>query len=402
MNETIAGLDIGTDKICALAGEASPDGGVNLTGAGIAGSRGFRKGMLVDLDAAVSSIAEAVEEAERQSGVEIKRAAAGISGTHVQGINASGFAMIPGRGVKSQDIEKAVANAEEMFIPPGREVLHAEAYAYRIDEQREIRDPVGMQARNLEVSVYFITAAANPYENFLNCLKSAGIETECLVFQPLASVYSVLTDDEKELGTVLLDIGGGTTGIALMEEGFVRFAGVVPVGGGSITDDIAVCLGLPRNAAEKVKREYGRAEADGAPLKKIKLHGTEHSASVKLIAEIIEARAEEILELAGRELARGGAGAPACGAVLTGGGALLEGLKEKAERFLNMPVRIGAPGRCVSGIEKIGTGPSFSAAAGLACICLSGSERRGGLFSPGAGMFQGINRKVKTWFKDFL
>ncbi len=402
MEEFIAGLDIGTTKICAAAGEAGPAGELNITGVGTAPSRGLRKGMIVDLDSAVGSIMEAVEAAERESGKQITRLTAGISGEHIRGITADGIALIADGRVKNSDIDSAIDNAEKMFVPEGREIIHAIPACYRIDEQREIKHPVGMHARHLEVNVHFITAAVNPYENFCSCIKNAGFELENLVFQPLASMYSVLSEDEKEMGAVLLDVGGGTTDIVIVEEGAVRFSKVIPLGGESVTNDVSVCLQISQKAAEKIKLEYGRAIADGCENKKITFPGREKPVTLKFIAEIIEARVEEIFEFAGREFQQfRGASAP-CGMVLTGGGALLPGLADKAGIFFNMPAREGSPVHNCSGLEKYGISPVYSTAAGLAGLCLLERRKRDGDIFSGPGMFGSINRKMRTWFRDFL
>lgn len=403
MSEFAAGLDIGTSKIRLAAGEGGPGGEFNITAVGAADSRGVRKGMIVDLESAAGAVIEAVEEAERLSGSEIRSVAAGISGEHIKGITGSGVSLISGGRVRDSDIDSAIANAEKMTVPEGREIVHAIPTGYRIDEQKQIKDPAGMQAGHLEAEVHFITAAANPYENFSSCIRRTGVQLEYIFFQPLASAHSVLSEDELDMGAVVLDIGGGTTGMVVVEEGAAAMCRVIPLGGESITNDIAVCLGVPRRTAEKIKTEYGRAAVDGCPDKKIKLPGADKSVPLRFIAEIIEARVEEIFEFAARELSGSGSSSPpACGLVLTGGGSMLEGLEEKAGLFFNMPARTGKPSRRISGIEKYGSGPEYSAAAGLAGLCLLERGRSGGDVFFGPGMFGGINRKMKTWFRDLL
>lgn len=403
MGEIIAGLDIGTSKIRLAAAEGGPGGELNITAVGASASRGVRKGMIVDLESAAAAVVEAADEAERLSGSEIGSVAAGISGEHIQGIKGSGVALIAGDRVKDSDIDSAIAAAEKMTVPEGREVVHAIPTGYRIDEQKEIKDPSGMHARHLEAEVHFITAAANTYENFCSCIRRAGIELEYIIFQPLASVHSVLSEDERDMGAVLLDMGGGTTDIAVVEDGAAKLAGVVPLGGESITNDIAVCLGIPQKTAEKIKIEYGRASVDGCPDKKIKVPGADKSIPLGFIAEIIEARVEEIFEFAARQISgAAGASMPACGMVITGGGSLLKGLEEKAGFFFDMPVRTGKPSRSASGIEKYGSGPEYSACAGLAGLCLLERRGSGGNVFSGPGMFGGINRKMKTWFRDLM
>jgi cell division protein FtsA len=401
MEEFAAGLDIGTTKIRVAAGDASPGGGLNITAVGEAESRGVRRGMIADMESAVRAVSEAADEAERQCGREIRKVAAGISGEHIESINADGLALITEGRVKSSDIDSAVENAEKLFVPSGREILHAIPTGYRIDEQREVAEPVGMYARHLEVSVHFITAALNPLENFTSCVRSAGFEIESLTFQPLAPVYGVLSEDEKDIGAVLLDIGGGTTGIAVIGGGSARRAGVLALGGESITSDLSLCLQLSRKAAENLKIKHGRASADACGGGKIKIPGADSPVPLKFISEIIEARVDEIFELASREISKSPS-APGCGLVLTGGGSLLEGMREKAERFFGMPTRLGTPAHNVSGLEKYGRSPAYSAAAGLAGLCLLERRKKGGAFFTGPGMFGGINRRMKTWFRDML
>jgi cell division protein FtsA len=367
----IAALDIGTTKTCALIGEMTDAGTWRILGAGVAPSRGLRKGVITDVKEAAQAIAAAVEQAERVSGIAIEGAYVGIAGAHIQSTNSRGVAAIrSGRGVAQDDIDRAMEAAEAIAVPQNREIIHAIPRGYTLDGQDGIKDPLGMVGFRLEVEAHIVTGAMASIQNLYKAVEGAGLKVIDLVLEPLAAGDAVLTDAEKEMGVVLTDVGGGTTDIAIFIDGSVWHTVVLPTGGIHITNDLAVGLRTPFNAAEEVKVKYGHADPNQVPdteLIDVAAFGEQGRRTVarRVVAEIISARVEEICQLVATEVKRLGYDnlLPA-GVVLCGGVAELTGINGFAREVLQMPVRIGAP-RDIEGFTDRVSSPGFATSVGL-------------------------------------
>lgn len=365
----LVGLDIGTTKVCAVVGEETA-AGVAMVGMGVAPSTGLKKGMVINMDSTATAIRQAVDDAEKSAGCEIHSVAVGIAGGHIKSLNSHGIVSIKGREITDQDIVRVLDAAQAVPIPMDREILHIIPQEYIIDKQDGIRDPRGMSGARLGARVHIVTGAVSSAQNVIKCCHRAGLNVEHLVVQQLASSQAVLTRDERELGVMLVDIGGGTSDIAVFSGGSVVHTAVIALGGDHITRDIAIGLGCAGPDAESLKQRYGcsvrkRVERDET----FEIPGVggrpSRQASKRMLAEIIEPRVGEIFGLIAAELSRAGINTilPA-GAVLTGGCTALEGITELAERALGVSVRIGAP-REVSGPLQVLAAPIYSSAVGL-------------------------------------
>ncbi len=367
----LVGLDIGSTKTCALIGEMEDDL-VKFLALGAAESRGLRKGLIVNLDATVSSIRRALEEAEGVAGVPVESAVVGVAGSQIRGVNSRGGISLGQRprDVERDDIRRAVDAARSVKLPEGREVLHVLPQEFLVDAQDSIRDPMGMVGQRLEVNVHIVTAPSAAAQNLVTAINRAGVVVADTVLEPLAAAEACLTQDERELGCCLLDIGGGTTELIVYSGGVVRHTAAVPVGGDHFTNDLAVGLRTPIPEAEKVKRAYACAARD--------LQGQDHAIEIasvgdrpprtifsRMLGEIVEPRAQELLVLVRDELQRAGLDAqiPA-GLVLAGGGARLRGLVELAERLFQLPVRLAVP-RGLQGMPEEVSRPEYAAVVGL-------------------------------------
>jgi cell division protein FtsA len=394
----IVGLDVGTTKICAIVGEVVK-GGLEFRGISTSASRGLRKGVVINVEAAVESIRNAVRHAESSTGAEINSVCVGISGGHIKGFNSYGAAGVRGREVSYVDVERVIDSAKAVYVPLDREVLHVIPTGYSLDGQNGIRDPIGMIGMRLEAKVYILTGAITSVQNLLKCCEEAGIEVSDIVFEPLASAEAVLTDDERELGVAVVDIGGGTTDIILYRDGWLRHSSVLAVGGNHFTNDVAVGLRISVSEAERVKKSLGNVAADMShDTNEISImqSGQETKIPRRRLSEIIQPRAEELLDLIRAELiACSGYDIASTGVVLTGGGALLEGLDRMAETLLGLPVRIGFP-RHIKGRADIMNNPIYATGAGLV-LYGCGSEP-GRTFSSDA--FTGVFGKMKDWVKE--
>ncbi|HWG58934.1 MAG TPA: cell division protein FtsA [Candidatus Acidoferrales bacterium] len=368
----IVALDIGSTKTCALIGEIEEEGGVKFAALGAAESKGWRKGQIVNLDLAVSSIRRAVEEAETIVNVPVESALIGIAGTHVRGVNSRGGITLGARprDIQKDDVRRAVEAARSVTLPEDREVLHVLPQEFFLDAQENIRDAIGMVGQRLEANVHLVTASGAATQNIVTAVNRAGVRVDDTVLEPLASTESCLTQDERELGCCLLDIGGGTTELIAYLSGVVRHTAAVPLGGDHFTNDLAVGLRTPVPEAEKIKREYACAfrELLGEDTAiEIATVGDRPPRTVykRMLFEIVEPRAQELLMLVRDELRRGGLESqiPA-GLVLTGGGAHLRGLPEMAERLFNLPVRVAAP-RGLAGMSEEVSRPEYATAVGL-------------------------------------
>jgi cell division protein FtsA len=367
----IAVLDIGTTKTCALIGELTDTGTLRILGNGIAPSRGLRKGVVVDVKETALAIASAVEQAERVSGLTMEAAYVGIAGAHIQATNSRGVAAIHARhGVTPEDIDRALESAEAIAVPVNREILHVIPRGFTLDGQDGVKDPVGMIGFRLEVEAHVVTGASASIQNVTRAVEAAGVRVIDLVLEPLAASEAVLTPAEKEMGVVLVDIGGGTTDIAIFVEGSIWHTVILPTGGIHITNDLAVGLRAPFDAAEEIKLKYGHANPDemfDSDLIDITAFGEEGRRIVtrRQIAEIIHARVEEICQLILAEIQRLGYDRllPA-GVVLCGGTAELEGIKSVARQVLDLPVRIGKP-RDLEGFADRVSSAAFATSVGL-------------------------------------
>ena len=368
----IVALDIGSTKTCALIGEQNEDGAVKFAALGAAESKGWRKGQIVNLDLAVSSIRRAVEEAETIVGVPVESASVGVAGSHVRGINSRGGVTVATRprDIQRDDVRRAIEAARGITLPEDREVLHVLPQEFYLDGHDSIRDAIGMVGQRLEANVHIVTASGTATQNIVTAVNRAGVRVDDTVLEPFASAESCLTQDERELGCCLLDVGGGTTELIAYSGGCVRHTAAIPVGGDHFTNDLAVGLRTPIPEAEKLKREHacvfrGLIPEDRAI--EIASVGDRPPRTVfaRMLAEIVEPRAQEFLMLIRDELRRGGVESqiPA-GIIFTGGGAHLRGLTELSEKIFNLPVRVAAP-RGLAGMNEEVSQPEYSTAVGL-------------------------------------
>lgn len=368
-SEIIVGLDIGTTKIAAIVGEVTDDG-IDIIGIGTAPSKGLRRGVVVNIDATVSSIRAAIDEAENMAGCQISSVFAAISGAHVRGLNSHGIVAVKDKEVRDADIARVIEAAKAVAIPMDREVLHVLPQQYVIDDQDGIRDPLGMAGVRLEAKVHIVTTAVTSAQNVVKCANRCGLQVADIVLEPLASAQAVLEEDEQELGVALIDIGGGTCDIAVFADGAIVHTAVLPLGGGHVTNDIATVLRTPLDSAEKIKRKYGCAtrtmisDDDTMEVPSVGGRGPRVLPRATLV-EIIEPRIEEIFEHVKRELMRSGyADSLAAGIVLTGGATILEGTAEVAEQVLGLPVRRANPTR-IGGLVDVVKSPAYSTGVGL-------------------------------------
>lgn len=408
----IIGVDAGTTKICAMASELT-DGGINILAVSSQASNGLRKGIVVDIEATANSIRRVISDIERQVGIAVKEAYVGISGSHIKGFNSYGAVGIKGREVTSEDVERAIDSASAVYVPLDREILHVLPTDFILDGQDGIKDPVGMAGVRLELKVYIITGAAALVQNLLKCCERAGLEVIDIVLQPLASAEATLTDDERDMGIVLVDIGGGTTDIAVYKEGWLRHTAVLGIGGNHFTNDMSVGLKLPFNEAERVKKRYGSVlpETDDAEVDVVAIDGQVRWIPSRYIAEILQPRCEELLELVRHEVQMlQSNGITVSGAVLTGGSSLLAGIDRMSEVILSMPVRIGYPylsfksqSNNLGGLHKVDVlegefnNPMYATGTGLVLYGIR-SVIPDGAASSSDG-FNRILNKMAGWFK---
>jgi cell division protein FtsA len=372
-NNYIVGLDIGTKKIAAIIGEITRENKVEIIGIGTVESRGLRKGVVVNLDSTVDAIKKAQEEAELMAGVEIDSAFVGISGAHIKSFNSRGVIAVSGknREISQEDIKRVIEQSKALSIPPDREIIHIIPQEYVVDDQDGIKDPLGMSGIKLEVNVHIVTSATTSVQNLRTCVGRAGIEIEEIVLNQIASSTSTLTHDEMELGVGMIDIGGGTTEVAIFERGSLWYTSIIPIGGDNFTNDIAVGLRTPIPDAEKIKKKFGCASSpllDEQDTIEVPTVGRGKKARVlsrQLLADIIQPRAEEIFRLVDNDIKRMGYEKSLnSGIVLTGGTALLEGLEEVAEEIFDLPVRRGDPTGVGGLMDRVST-PDYATSVGL-------------------------------------
>lgn len=405
-SELVVGLDIGTTKICAVVGEASTNG-VDVIGIGTSQSTGLRKGVVVNIDQTVQSIKKALGEAELMAGCEIRSVYAGIAGSHIKGFNSHGVIAVKGGEVGPKDVERVLEAAKAIAIPLDREVFHTLPQEYIVDDQRGILDPLGMAAVRLEVKVHIVTGAVTSAQNIVRSCHRAGLDVADIVLEPLASARAVLTEEEREIGVALVDIGGGTTDVAVFSNDSIKYTGVVALGGQNLTNDIAYGLRTPMSSAEKIKIRYGCALADlvrhDEHIEVPNVAGHEPRAlSRQVLAEICEPRMEEILSLVDQEIIRSGSkNSIGAGIVLTGGSSLMEGAAELAEQVFNLPCRIGYP-RNIGGLKDVVNSPKFATAVGLLCFGSDKESDNHKIRIREKNLFESVLSSMKRWVKDIF
>ena len=420
----IVGLDIGTTKVCCIVGEyhhatqtvnGTQPASIDIVGFGQAPSLGLRKGVVINIDSTVEAIRKAVKEAENMAGIKISSAYIGIAGTHIKSFNSSGVVAVKDKEITEQDIQRVIDAAKAVMIPQDREVLHVIPQEFIIDDQDGIRDPIGMNGVRLEAKVHIVTGAISSAQNLIKCANRAGISVTELCLQPIASAAAVLTQDEKELGVALVDIGGGTTDIAIFREGSLLYTSVLPVGGVHITNDISVGIRASLEAAEKIKLTHGSAMAslvkeDETIEVPAVGEGKPRVVSRKILAEIIEARVEEMFSMIQQEINQSTyADLLAAGVVLTGGTTLLSGMVELGDFLFEMPLKRGVPIR-LGGLKEVVNSPKYSTAVGLLKY---GADQLGrpthqqpGLLGESLlgedGVLGKLGGSVKNWMKDLF
>jgi cell division protein FtsA len=367
----VVGLDIGTSKVAALVGEIKADETIEILGIGSHPSRGLKKGVVVDIESTVQSIQRAVEEAELMAGCEIHSVHAGIAGSHVRSLNSHGITAIKEHEVNQSDVDRVIDAARAVAIPADQKILHILPQEFIIDDQEGIREPIGMSGVRLEARVHIVTSAVSAAQNITKCIRRCGLEVDDLVLGQLSSSYAVLGDDEKELGVFLVDIGGGTTDLAVFTDGAIRHTAVIPIAGDQVTNDIAVALRTPTQNAEEIKIHHARAQASKIggqdPIIEVASIGERPTRrlSLEALTNVVEPRFEELLGLLQSELRRSGfEDLVAGGVVLTGGSAKMKGVVELAESKFDMPVRLGAP-HSVTGFEGTVSDPGYATGIGL-------------------------------------
>jgi cell division protein FtsA len=403
----LVGLDAGTSRVTAVVAEGLDDGTLEIVGLGVAESRGIKRGVVVNVDAAVDSIKKAIEEAELMAGVEIDSVHLALSGPHIKGFNSRGVIAVAGknREITRDDVRRAIDAAKAVALPSGREILHVLPQDFVVDEQDGIGAPVGMTGARLEVNVHIVTGASSSTQNLISCVNRAGVNVADTIIEQLAASESVLTQDEKELGVALVDIGGGTADLAIFERGSLWHTGVVAVGGEHFTSDIAVGLRTPLPDAEKVKRKNGCALSsmvdEDETIEVASVGGRKPRLMARrILSEILQPRAEEIFHLVWDEIRRAGyEKALNSGIVLTGGGSILEGMPEIAEQIFDLPIRRGAP-MDVGGLADHVSSPGFATPVGLVLYAHRNREPDGP--RGGSGALVRMAGRLRGIFKEFF
>lgn len=402
----VAGLDIGTTKVCALVAELTEENRIKIVGIGTSPSKGLKKGAVINIEDTVDSIKQAVYKAEQMAGVEIKSVYTGIAGGHINGLNSRGIVAIKNQDVTQSDIDKAIEAARAVAIPPDREILHVIPQEFIIDGQDGIKNPLGISGVRLEVQVHIITGAITAVQNIVKSVHKAGLEVQDIILQPLASSEAVLTHDEKDLGVVLVDIGGGTTDMAIFVNGAVSHTAVIGIGGNHMTNDIAVGLSTPTAEAERLKIRHGCAQAslvkENIAIEVSSMGGRPpRQLSRQAISDIIEPRVEEIFTLVAKEIRKVNyAKMLSSGIVITGGSSVMEGIVEMAEKVTGMPVRKGIPAN-LEGISDSISQPMYSTGIGIILCALQQQGMEDRKFKDGH-LFGNIYHRMKNWFGGFF
>ncbi len=403
----IVGLDIGTTKICAIVGEVKEEGRIDIVGIGSHPSHGLRKGVVVNIESTVESIKKAVEEAELMAGVEINAVFAGIAGSHIKSFNSRGVIAIKDREISRADVDRVIEAAKAVAIPMDREILHVLPQEFSIDDQDGIKEPLGMSGVRLEAEVHVVTGAVTSAQNIIKSCNRAGLDVLDIVLEPLASSYSVLSNDEKELGVAVVDVGGGTTDLAIFVEGGIWHTAVIAIGGNHLTNDIAVGLRTPAAEAEKIKKRYGCALTnmvrDDETIEVASVGGRPPRVlSRQVLSEITEPRVEEIFGLVLKEFRKTGFEERiASGVVITGGTAVMEGIPEAAERVMEMPARRGFPMN-IGGLVDVVNSPMYATGVGLVIF---GAQQAGAgnvkRISDG-NLFTKVIGRMREWVENFF
>ena len=403
LKDLIVGIDIGTSKIVALVGQIQDDNQIQIIGKGTHPSRGLKRGVVVDIESTVQSIKRAAEEAELMAGCQIHSAFTGIAGNHIRSLNSHGIVAIRDREVTAVDVDRVIDAAKAVAIPADQKVLHILPQEFVVDEQNHIREPIGMSGVRLEAKVHLVTGAVSAAENIVKCVRKCGLKVSDIILEQLASSYSVLTQDEQDLGVCLVDVGAGTTDIAIFTQGAIRHTAVIPIAGDQVTNDVAVALRTPTASAEEIKVKYGSAcsqtmsEDDTVDVPAAGNQSTK-SMSRKFLAQVIEARYEELFSLVNDELRRSGFDnlIPA-GIVLTGGASKVQGVLELAESVFKMPVHLGVP-RNVTGIDEVSDNPVYATSVGLLLYGYQQRRNNLGEMVPHQGGLRGVMNRMKHWF----
>jgi cell division protein FtsA len=403
----LVGLDVGTSKVTAVVGEIMEDGGLDIIGIGMADSKGIKRGLVVNLEAAVDSIKRAIEEAELTAGIEIDSVHLALSGAHVKGFNSRGVVAVAGknREISREDVRRAIDAAKAVALPSGREILHVLPQDFVVDDQDGIGAPVGMTGARLEVNVHIITGNASSTQNVVACVNRAGVAVADTVLEQLAAAESVLTPDERELGVALVDVGAGTTDFAIFERGSLWHTGVIAVGGDHFTNDIAVGLRTPVPDAERIKRRSGCALSgmvnEEESMEVASVGGRKPRVmSRRILADILQPRAEEVFHLLWDEIRRAGFERSLhSGIVLTGGGAMLEGLAEIAEQIFDLPIRRGSPVG-FGGLADHVNNPAFATAVGL--VMYAHKSRHTDVPGLGVNAFARVAGRLRTLWREFM
>jgi len=399
----IVGLDIGTSKITAIVGEVNEDNQLEIVGIGSHPSRGLKKGVVVNIESTVQSIQRCVEEAELMAGCQIHSVYAGIAGSHIRSMNSHGIVAIKDREVSSSDVERVIDAARAVAIPADQRVLHVMPQEFVIDQQEGIREPVGMSGVRLEAKVHLVTGAESAAQNIIKCVRRCGLEVDDIILEQLASSFSVLTDDEKELGICLVDIGGGTTDVAVFTEGAIKHTAVIPIAGDQVTNDIAVAMRTPTQYAEEIKIKYACALRQLAnPDDTIEVPSVgdrePRRLSRQTLAEVVEPRYEELLTLIHAELRRSGfEDLVAAGVVLTGGSSKMEGVVDLAEEVFHMPVRLGLP-QHITGLVDVVRNPIHATGVGLLLFGQKNQQMGETSLFNESSMGSALKR-MKNWFQ---
>jgi cell division protein FtsA len=406
--DLIVGLDIGTTKVCAVIGQLNEYGMIDIIGVGVAPSRGLRKGVVVNIESTVQSVATAVEKAELMAGIEVKSVYAGIAGGHIEGINSRGVVAVAARNkeITVVEVERVVDAAKALALPMEREVIHVIPQEFIVDSQIGVKDPIGMNGVRLEAEVHIVTGAVASAQNIVKSVNRAGYAVNDIVLEPLASALSTLKDDEKELGVVLIDMGGGTTDVLVYQNGSIRHTKVVAMGGNHVTNDISIGLRTPINTAEEVKKRYGIALSElVSPDEMLEIPSVggrvPNTVPRQILAEIIQPRVEEIFFLIKSDLERREfKDVLSGGIVLTGGASLLQGVEKIAEDVFEMPVRTGLP-NSVGGLVEEVSSPEYATGVGLIHYGLN-ARPESFLENRGPGLFHNIKKRMGNWLGEFF
>lgn len=401
----IVALDVGTSKIVVIVAELQEDGILKIIGLGQHISKGLKKGVVINIDSTIQAIQRAVEEAELMADCKIKDVYTGIAGSHIKSLNSHGMVKVKDSEVSQMDIDRVFETAQAITLPPDQQVLHVLNQEYILDDQHDIREPLGMSGMRLEVKVHIVSGAIAAAQNIVKCIKRCGLEVSELVLQPLASSEAVLTKDEKELGVCLVDIGGGTTDIAIIKNGSIQHTAVIPIAGDQITNDIAVAFRTPYQSAEDIKINYGSAISNKASINEIieipLVDGREpKKITSHALSQVIEPRITELFELIRNELQRSRLGnSIASGIVITGGSSMMTGMIDLGETVFNMPIRIGLP-RDIDGLLQVVENPRYATGIGLLKMGRDEIIDEKDNWNKGDVLSKFMNQ-IKTWFRNF-